>query len=232
MEKTLDLKTLWHMFAKHIIFILGITILITGTLFSLAYFVIPPKYTSEALLYVENKQNAEDNLNINDITAAQKLVATCSILFASDSILEKLKTNLNLSYSLNTLSKMISIESVNQSEIIKMTVITKYASESEKIASELVELSQSEFLRIIKSGTIELVSEPKVSNTPVSPNIPLCTAVGFMAGLMISCVIVIIRGLFDVNINEEDDLYKSYNIPVFAEIINFKTKMKGDYKYE
>lgn len=232
MEQSLDLKAIWHMLIRHILFISVITILITVTVFLLSYFVISPKYTSETLLYVENKQNSEDNLNINDITTAQQLVNTCSILFVSDSILEKLKSNLNLSYAINALGKMIVVESVKESEIIKITVITEDPIESEKIASELVELSQTEFLRVIKSGTIEIVSSPKVNNIPSSPNIPLYTEVGFIAGLTISCVFVLIRRLFNAAVNEDDDLYKLYNIPVFAEITDFKAKVKGHYKYE
>lgn len=232
MEQELDLKIVWHMFVKHIKFISVITVAVTIIAFLVSYFVISPKYTSEALLYVENKQNSTDNLNINDITAAQKLVNTCSILFTSDSMLDKLKAELELNYSMNALSKMITVESVNSSEILKITVITENTAESEKIASKLVELSQSEFLRVVKSGTIEVVSNPMTSSTPTSPNIPLYTAIGLILGFIGACAIVILRELFNVTVNEDDDLYKIYNVPVFAEIMDFQVKAKEDYKYE
>ena len=233
MEQALDLKTLWHMFIKHIKFISVITIFITVAVFLLSYFVVPPKYTSEALLYVENKQNSADNLNINDITAAQKLVNTCSILFTSNSMLENVTNDLNLDYSSEELGKMISVESINQSEILKVTVETKNAAESQKIAEKLVELSQAEFLRVVKSGSIEIVSTPKESTAPSSPNIPRYTIIGFILGLIIACIIVLLRELFDITVNEENDLYSMYNIPVFAEIMDFSAKAKGgNSKYE
>lgn len=232
MEQALDLKTLWRMFIKHIKFIVAITISATVFAFLFSSFIISPKFTSESLLYVENKQTSGDNLNINDITAAQKLVNTCSILFTSDTMLEMLKVELNLPYEIKALENMITVESVNQSEILQITVETKDAMESYNIANKLVELSQAEFLRVIKSGSIEIVSNPTERDTPSSPNIPIYTIIGFILGFILAFIIVLLREIFNVTVNEDDDLNNVYNIPVFADIMDFDVKVKGDYKYE
>lgn len=232
MEQGLDIKTLWHMFTKNIKFISIITIAITVLVFLFSSLIISPKFTSKALLYVKNNQTTSDNLNINDITAAQKLVNTCTILFTSNSMLEMVKTDLNLPYEIDALEKMITVESVNQSEIMKITVETKNAVESLNITNKLVELSIVEFHRVVKSASIEVVSSPKESTSPSSPNIPIYTVIGFILGFIIAFVIVLLREIFDVTVNEDDDLINIYRIPVFAEVMDFELKVKGNYKYE
>ena len=81
MEETLDLGYLFTILKKHIVMIVIAGILCGVLGFSATSLLIPKKYESHALLYVENSQQNSESVNINDINAAQKLVNTCQILF-------------------------------------------------------------------------------------------------------------------------------------------------------
>ncbi|MBQ7981601.1 MAG: hypothetical protein IJ305_08350, partial [Oscillospiraceae bacterium] len=60
MEETLDLGYLFSIFKKHLLLIIIVGILSGGAGFAGSYFLIPKKYESHALLYVENsQQNSE-----------------------------------------------------------------------------------------------------------------------------------------------------------------------------
>ena len=232
-EQTIDLRVLFRVFAEHIIPIVIVAVLAAGIGFSLASFVIAKQYTSSAMLYVENstKKN-EESLNINDINAAQKIVSTCQILFTSDYILGELEDAFGGRYTAAQLNKMITIESVNNTQILKISVKSTSPTEAKEIADKLAELSQIEFLRVIKNGSIEVVSEATLPVGHTFPSVTTFTAVGFVLGLFGSYFIFLLIEIFDTKVKADDDLAQIYGIPVFAEIMDFEASVKSGYKYE
>ncbi len=232
-EQTIDLRVLLKVLTNHLLPIVIVTILTAAAGFVLSAFVISKQYTAEALLYVENSSNkTEDAINVNDISAAQKLVNTCQILFTSDYIMDQLKTALGTDMSVKELKEMITVESVNSTEVLKISVVSNSKSDSVTIADKLVELSQVEFTRVIKNGSIEVVSSATYPEKHTFPSVSLFTAAGLFIGLFGSYVIFLIIEMLDNKVKEEDDLAQIYGIPVFAEIMDFQSVGKGSYKYD
>lgn len=232
-EQTIDLRILFKVLTDHIIPII-ISAAAAGIIgFVLATFVIDKQYTAEALLYVGNSTNKnEEAININDISAAQKLVNTCQILFTSEYILDELSLELGGVYSSQELADMITVAPVNSTEVMKISVVTTGKQEAVTIASELVELSQSEFNRVIKNGSIEVVSAATLPESHTYPRVSVFTAIGLFLGLFGSYVIFLIYEMLDNKVKEDDDLARIYGIPVFAEIMDFESASRSGYKYD
>ena len=231
MEETLDLGYLFSILKKHLVIIIIVGIISGAAGFSGAYFLIPKKYESKALLYVENSQQNTDTVNINDITAAQKLVNTCQIIFKSGAIMDNLIANLNLPYTKDELDEMIVSSSVNGTEVMELCVECGSPQEAEQIVNEWVDLSKQEFSRIIKSGSIEVVDFGEVNTTPSFPNVPLVTVAIFVLGIVISYIIVFLNDMFDIAIKQDDNLVQIYDVPVFAEINDFEIVSNAKYGY-
>lgn len=231
MELNLDLKSLWNIFANHFKPILIVTLLTTVMAFVFSAYIIPKQYVSTALLYVENKQNTTDTVNINDISAAQKLVTTCQILFKSTSILQSVADELHLDYTTDELKDMITVASVNSTEVMKIETMSPDPVESAEITNKLVELSQEEFNRVIRSGSIEIVEYANPDFRPAAPSVIKFIAIGFMAGLILTYGIFFLVDILDVRVKTDDDLYDIYKIPVFAEILDFDAVAKGEARY-
>ena len=233
-EQTIDLKVLLNVMLEHLIPIAAAAIAAAVIGLSLAAFIIPKQYTSEALLYVVNStdKTEQSSININDINAAQKIVNTCQILFTSDYILKELENSFNGMYTAGQLKGMISIQSVNSTEILSISVKNNSPEQAAAIAEKLVELSKDEFMRVIKNGSIEVVSSPSVPHGATFPNVRTFTLIGFALGLVGSYAIFLIIELVDTKVKPSDDLSTMYNIPVFAEIVDFETADKSGYKYK
>lgn len=231
MEETLDLGYLFSILKKHLVMIIIIGILCGATGFAGAFFLIPKKYESKALLYVENSQQNTDTVNINDINAAQKLVNTCQIIFKSSAIMDNLIANLNLPYTKDELEEMITASSVNSTEVMELCVECGNPQEAEKIVNEWVDLSKQEFSRIIKSGSIEVVDFGEVNTTPSSPNVPLITLAALFLGIVVAYVMVLINDMFDVAVKQDDNIAQIYDVPVFAEINDFESITNAKYGY-
>lgn len=227
MDDSLDLKQFFGVLRKHLAVIMVFAFLAGAAGFCGAKFLVPKKYESSAMLYVENNQNSSDTVNINDITAAQKLVNTCQILFQSNSMLENVIFELDLPYSMKELQKMISVTSVNSTEVMRITASSNDPQEAADIVNVLVELAESEFKRIIKSGSIEVVEYGQVPEVPSFPSVIMFTAAGLLIGGILSYVVLFLKEILDVTIKPSDDIAKIYSIPVFAEIMDFEAREKG-----
>ncbi len=232
-EETIDLRVLLKVLTSHIIPIAAVTIAAALIGFVLAKFIVPKRYTSEALMYVENTSSKQDDteININNITAAQKLVNTCQILFTSDYVFGELSSHFNGQYTKEELSKMVKIESVNSTEVLRVSIVSGSPQESYDIASELIVLVTNEFQRIIKGGSIETVSEPTLPEKHTYPSAMTFTAVGGLIGLVLTYGLFLVLELLDTKLKPDDDLTAMYELPVFAEILDFTTASRSGYKY-
>lgn len=230
-EEVIDLGYLFRILKKHLLFILLIGAVGGTAAFLISEFVLEKRYQSSALLYVENSQQTSESVNINDINAAQKLVNTCQIIFKSGTVMDNLIANLDLPYTKEELNGMITAQSVNSTEVMRLVVESSDPHESEMIVNELVRLSNIEFLRVIKSGSLEVIDYGEVDTRPSFPNVTLFTAAGILLGLVAAYVIVFINDMLDVVVKHDDNLAKLYGIPVFAEIEDFLTASENKYGY-
>ena len=230
-EEVIDLGYLFKILKKHLLFIMLVGIVCGAAAFVLSEFVMTKKYESTALLYVENNQQASESVNINDINAAQKLVNTCQIIFKSGTMMDNLIANLDLPYTKEELNGMITAQSVNSTEVMRLVVESTDPQEAEKIVNELVRLANIEFLRVIKSGSLEVIDYGEIDTRPSSPNVMLITAAGLLLGLIAAYIIVFVNDMLDVVVKHDDNLAKLYGIPVFAEITDFLSANESKYGY-
>ncbi|MGN0602905.1 MAG: polysaccharide biosynthesis tyrosine autokinase [Oscillospiraceae bacterium] len=227
----LDLGYLWNVFRKHAIVIILVSLICAAGAYIFTEYCIEKKYESIAMLYVENNSQSGDSVNINDINAAQKLVNTCQILFKSNTVLARLIDELDLVYDKEELDEMITAQSVNGTEVLKLAVESKDPMEAQKIVNQLVEIAEDEFSRVIKSGSIEVVDYGEANFKPSFPNTLLITAAGFIAGFVIMYIIMFVADMLNVTVKRDDNIAETYKIPVFAEIMDFKSSGSSAYGY-
>ena len=153
-------------------------------------------------------------------------------MFKSGTALETLKENLDLPYTKKQLSEMITAESVNGTEVMQLVVESEDPVEAQLIVNELVEISKDEFNRIIQSGSIAVVELGEINTVPSFPNVQIITFAGLAIGLVAAFMIVFIRDMLDIAVKHDDNLAKLYDVPVFAEIIEFDSASNGgNYGY-
>ena len=220
-ENTIDLSTFVKVLLVNLKWIILVTAISTAAAVCYASFFITEMYSASAKLYVENKQSSSEALNINDINAAQKLANTCAILFKSEHVMQKAIDDLQISYSVGQLQDMVSVSAINNTEIMQITATTANPILSADLVNHLLSVCSDEFERVIESGTMKIVDYASVNTAPVSPSIPKYGVLGFLFGFIVSYGIFVLIEMLDVKVKPEDDLFMMYNVPVFAEILNF-----------
>ena len=154
MEEEIDLTELFYAFWKKKLWIL--IALILGILAGFIYtkFIVTPKYTSSVTLILSKATNSElptasnDAITQSDITLNQKLISTYGEIIKSRRVAKDVTSNLNLDMSFDEVKDCISVSSVKDTDVIKISVTTDDPELSQKIASEVVTSFTAEVDRV------------------------------------------------------------------------------------
>ena len=230
MEKEMEISLLeivtilWHK-----VWIIILCILIGGAVgFGISRYMIEPTYTSKISLYVNNnKDRLESQLNINDINASQKLVATYIEILKSDVVLSKVIDEMELPYTNQELRERIEASALNNTEILEVKVTTTDPDEAAAIANTLAELAPSEIIRVVQAGDVQLIDVAIPNTDPVAPNTGLNTIIGALLGAVIACLGVLITAMLDTRVKSEEDLQKQFDLPVLGVIPDILEAIKS-----
>lgn len=171
----------------------------------------PILYQTETTLYVEPSVNS-NQVNYDTIITNQKMVKTYTQIIKSRKILSKVKKVLNLDYDFKVLNKMISVSSVNDTEIIKIKVTSEYKDQAVKIANTTAVVFIDEIKETMDITNIKVIDEAILNDIPVSPNIKLNCLFGAGMGLVVSLIIVFLLESANNKIVTHEDIKKYLGI--------------------
>ena len=199
----------------YIIFIVVVICLIGGLGYTV--FLKEPLYKSDVNLIIVNKDNNSSALQ-SEIIANQKLASTYRELIGSRRILKQVINNLELDYSYDKLNDMISVENVNGTEILKITVASKNSKEAKEIANEIALIFQQEIINIYNLENVSIIDKAEIAKEPYNINIVKDSIIYIGLGLVLSCGIIFMIYYFDNTIKSVEQVEKYLGLPVIGAI--------------
>jgi capsular polysaccharide biosynthesis protein len=231
-EFNVDISTLLRILKKYVVVIIVFTVVGVITAALLAEVVIPKRYSAKATFYVENRQVQGEVIQVADITAARNLVATCARLFTMRDSIVKLKEATDVPYSVEELAGMIGMGVAANIEFLDITITASNSNTAVYLLDHFLEICVEVFNENVETGNIRVADSAFSSGKPVFPNLRIFVAVGFLLGFILTYLTVFVIEILDTKVKAEDDLFRIYDIPVFAEVMSFDAKLKGEYSYE
>ena len=227
MTKQITIADLLQMFLQHIKLIIVITLI--GALLAFLYvtYMVTPIYSTSALILVQNGSSFEVNnsgsntttlngekVNMSDISSSQMLANTCATLFTVDPDMKSIISGAS-----------VSISTVEDSYFLRITSTSSDPHTAANIANLVANTAPDVFKKYFgDAGKVDTVDEASVPSSPSSPDKKRYVLIGALIGLVISLAISFLIEIIDTTIKPGDDLYKQYDIPVFAEILDFDTE--------
>lgn len=208
-----------------------------AAMFSYASFLITPLYQAKALMYVNNSSLSVGNTKLSisqaELSAAQSLVDTYIVILNSRTTLNDVIKKAEVPYTYEQLSSMISAQAVNATEVFEVVVTDANPQEAEKIANAIADILPNKIAAIVEGSSARIVDYAIVPSQKSSPNITKLTAMGLLAGFVLSAAVIIVLELMDETIHDEDYLAQNFDLPVLAAIPDMLNggKDKGYYKY-
>lgn len=230
MTKQITISDLLKMFLAHIKLIIIVTLASTLLAFLYVSFFVTPIYSTTALILVQSEASfttgsTSSNLNseevkVNSISSSIELANTCAVLFTE---VPEMKSIIS--------GASVSIKPVEDSYFLRITASSPDPNTAANIANRVAQAAPSVFQTYFgDAGKVDTVDEASIPSHPSSPNKMKYVMIGFLAGLIISLVISFLLEIIDTTIKPGDDLYKMYDVPVFAEIIDFEVEGGGKRK--
>ena len=218
-EIEIDLSRVFEIVKKHFK-PFALIILATSIVAALVtLLLIPKKYTAEAKLIIVQKSNPESQqISYTDLQTSQKLVNTYSEILRSEAISDEVIRNLNLEESFDNKSYLdiVKISSINNTEVIKISVETKDPKLSANIANEIVSVFQKKIVTIMNIENVTVLNSAKVPDQKSSPSNIKNTLMGFLLGCVIDGCIVVYLLLNDRNIRTEEEMKQIFDYPIIG----------------
>lgn len=233
----LDLKELFSIFWNKKIWIIIITIIliIIGAVYS--YVFVKPEYQASTTLLLA-KTNSEENtegmtnsesITQTDLTLNQKLVSTYSVLVQSKSVIREVINNLGIDgLEEEELKKSVTVNAVEDTEVIKITVTNKNPDYAAKIANEIANVFSKKVTEIYKINNVYIVDVAEIENEPYNINHIKDIVIFAFIGIVIACAYILIANMLDNTIKSETDIEKM-GLTVLAQLpmYDFDERVRG-----
>ncbi len=223
-------------FVWHRIWVVAVSsVLAAAIAFSFAAFIITPTYSSSIMLYVNNSSFTVGDLGFSisssEISAAQSLVKTYTVLLKNRTTLEKIIDDTKVPYTWEELYKKIDAAPVNETEIMEVTVTTNDPYESEKIANGIAKILPKRVSEIVEGSSMEVVDSAIANTKKVAPSITKYTIIGFILGMLLSVMLLVALAMLDSTIHDEEYILNNYGYPILAKIPDLLDTGTKKYSY-
>ncbi len=224
----IDLKEILNMFwgKKIQIIIIVLIFTILGCVYTLK-FTIPMYASSITLVLASSNDNAQNTtITTSDINVNSKLISTYNTLIKSKNVLNEVISNLGMDINEKELKNNISVNSVKNTDLIKITVKNENPNIATKIANEIANVFSKKVKELYNINNIYLMGDANVPNAPTNINHKKNIAFFLIIGLGVAIVYVVALNMLDTTIKTPETIEKEYNLPVLASIPKYENKIR------
>ena len=199
---------------------------------------IEPTYSSTLKLYINNNLNI-GNISISaaDLSASIKLVDVYDVILRTKDTLDEISQKSGLSngerpkYTAGQIRSMLSTTSVNDTQVIQITVTNTSPEDAYRIAATLASELPDIFTGIIEGSVAKVVENPVIPTSASGPSYSKNAIIGALLGAILAVAIIVILELFDTTIKSEEDLLDIIDVPILTYIPDFENSQgKKDAK--
>ena len=206
----------------------GAAIFLFGTLL-----LITPKYQSSAMFYVNNSNISVGDVSVSmssgDLSTSRGLVKSYIVILQTRETLRDVIDYAGVNRKVGEVSRMITAEAVNSTEIFRVTVTSPDPNEAEQIASAIAYILPKRISTIIDGTSAKVVDAAVVPSGASSPSYTNNTLIGFALGLLLSVGLIVLRELFDITVRSEEDISSVCDLPILTLVPDMEAQTKGGY---
>lgn len=219
-EREIDLKVIFDVLRRNILPIILVTIIVAGMALVGSMFFLPKQYEAYATLIVNNEKKDSSPVNSGEIIAAQSLADVYAIIIKSDTVLQKVIDDLKLNITYEELSKSISVSSVNNTQVIRISMRNTDKDFAKKVIADVIDVAPGIIKDKVDAGSVKRIDDARFENdgNPVSPSLSRNTMLGALAGLVLILVIVFLKEFLNNTFKTEDDVMRTLHIPLLGVI--------------
>lgn len=213
------LKTLWK--RKFSIVLVALVFAIAA--FGYSAFLAKKEYQSTSRIYVVSRQNQDNNaLTNSDLQAGSYLVKDYREIILSQNVLSQAIEELKLDMTPAELSKKISVSVPTDTRILSITAKDGNPKEAARIANGLRNVAAEKIIAVTKVSDVTTLDEAEVPQSPSSPNIRRNVLLGFIAGVGLMVVLLVVVEVLDDRVKRPEDIEELMGLTLLGIVPDIK----------
>jgi len=201
--------------------IAAFTLVIGGGAYVYTDLFVEPMYKTDGSIYVNCETEATQIIDVAStgrLESNLRLATTYVEILKARTFLTEVARDLNNKYSYGQINGMMTIEPVNETELLQITVKGPDPQDVCDIVNSVLNRAGNQLVTVVKAGSVEVVDRPFVPVIPFSPNKSRNALLGAIAGAVLAMGIIFLIELFDSHVKTADELKQRYDEPVLGEI--------------
>ena len=219
----IDLKELITFIKSKIGLLITITasVCIIGCLYGL--FIQKPMYQSYTTVILSSN---EGTINQNDLNLYKNLVNTYSEIVKSRRVLVQVIDELDLDMSYEELYNKINVSSINNTEIIRITVNDGDAIEAKNIANITANYFTKEIVALYNMNNVGILDEAIEAENPYNINVTKQVVIYFMLGFVLAAGILFVIFYFDRTVKSVEQVEQKIKLPILGGVQEYERGAK------
>lgn len=219
MESKLEFKEILENIRERIKIIVLTTLifLIASTIVS--FYIMKPIYKSDTTLIISKSQtNVDDTISSDELSVTKNLAITYGRIIKSRVVLNNVIDSLKLNYTYDELYKNIEVQTIDETQIIKISVEDTNPKIARDIANSIPNIFTKEAQRLTNTNKVEVIDKAIINKEPIKPNKLISIVIGTIFGFFIGIIIVFLIEYLDTKIKNKADVEKYLGIHVLGVI--------------
>ena len=178
------------------------------------FYFVTPMYQATSKLYILSSKDSV--VNLSDLQMGSNLARDYIEVFNTWKVNQDVIQELNLNYSISKAKSMVRVTNQSGTRILYITVTSPDPAEAQKMANTYA-IKAKEFIAATMSTDEPNVFEEALRPTaPASPNKVRNIAIGFLAGLLLAAVIVVVQFIVDDRVRSAEAIERKLGLPVLG----------------
>ena len=161
-------------------------------------------------------RTSKKEYNQSDSLLNQNLIGTYSQIIKSRKVLSQVIENLDLKMTTKELSNSITTSSVEETEIIQITVENAKAKDAQKITDEVAKVFSKEIKDIYNLENVTIIDKAELAKSPYNVNYVKDNIVYLVIGIVLSFGVVFVMYYFDTSIKSSDIVEEKLGLTVIG----------------
>lgn len=215
-EETIDLMELARLLWAHIVQIVAVAVAAALISLLVCMFVLTPKYQASINMIVNTRQEGTATFTSDNFNTAKNLISTYAVIIKGNTVLNEVIDELDLDMTYGQLYKMVAVDSVDSTQIMKVTVTDTDAERAGEIVQTIADIVPDVLVEKVEAGSCKTVSDVVINPNKVFPQTKKYVALAGVLGAVVVCAILVLKHLLHDTVVDDDDVQKKLGLPVLG----------------
>ena len=215
-EETIDLMEIARLLWAHIVQIVAAAVAAALICLLVCMFALTPKYQASINMIVNTRQDTTTTFNNDNFTSAKNLISTDAVIIKSNTVLNEVIDTLDLDMTYGQLYGMVSVTSVDDTQIMKVAVTDIDAKRAGEIAQTIADIVPDVLVEKVEAGSCKTVSDVSVNPNKVFPQTKKYVVMAGLLGAVAVCGVLVLAHLLHDTVVDDEDVQKKLGLPMLG----------------